>query len=108
MGQKVTKNDHIIILNLSQGELYSYCIINIKTQKQSLHLFPHTPPPLPYPPPKKTLAKAPDFQWYLLPGVSMQSCILVVPTKQIHVTHAAFVNCSSLLYCENENFSRTF
>ena len=61
MGQKVTKNDHIIILNLSQGELYSYCIINIKTQKQSLHLFPHTPPSLPYPPPKKDTGKSTWF-----------------------------------------------
>ena len=74
----------------------------MKTHKQPLQLSPYPQPP------NKKLAKASDFQWYLLPGARMKSCILVVATKQIHITHTAFFNCSSSLYCENEHFSRKF
>ena len=51
----------------------------MKTHKQPLHLSPQKTNKQ-----TKTLVKASDFQWYLLPGVRMQSCILVVATKQIH------------------------
>ena len=73
MGQKFIKNDYIIILNLAQLKLYSYYIIYMKAHKQPLsHLQKKQ---------KKNTGKASDFQWYLLPGISIQSCFLVVVTK---------------------------
>ena len=53
---------------------------------------------------KNPTGKASDYQWYLLPGVSMQSCILVVATKQIYASHNCIINGPLSLYRKNKIF----